>query len=49
MYDVASYVLLIWYASKVGEINPGSMVVIDSNDEHFRHEFFLYSYIYQRV
>ncbi|XP_039117893.1 uncharacterized protein LOC120253679 [Dioscorea cayenensis subsp. rotundata] len=40
--DVASYDLLIWYTDKVSITNPGSIVIIDKDGEHFRHGFFCF-------
>ncbi|XP_039118745.1 uncharacterized protein LOC120254772 [Dioscorea cayenensis subsp. rotundata] len=40
--DVASYDLLIWYASKVSETNPGSIVIIEKDGERFKRGFFCF-------
>jgi len=37
---VSSYDLLLWYADKVSEINPGSIVTIENAGELFKRAFF---------
>lgn len=38
--EVASYDLLMWYASKVMETNPGSFAIVEDDGDCFRHAFF---------
>ncbi|XP_039118108.1 uncharacterized protein LOC120254027 [Dioscorea cayenensis subsp. rotundata] len=40
--DIASYDLLVWYAAKVSETNPGSVVIIDTDGERFKRGFFCF-------
>ncbi|XP_039135516.1 uncharacterized protein LOC120272744 [Dioscorea cayenensis subsp. rotundata] len=40
--DKASYDLLLWYASKVTETNPDSIVLIEKDGERFRLGFFCF-------
>ncbi|XP_039146825.1 uncharacterized protein LOC120284076 [Dioscorea cayenensis subsp. rotundata] len=38
--EVSSYDLLLWYADKVAEMNPGSFVIIENDGDRFKRAFF---------
>ncbi|XP_039118940.1 uncharacterized protein LOC120255115 [Dioscorea cayenensis subsp. rotundata] len=40
--DISSYDMLLWYAGKLAETNPGSIVIIDKDGEQFRCGFFCF-------